>query len=173
MRILSLEEVPLQLETSDISSFFGGVDWQYPDPMPCYFLPKDSGPQVWLAGLIGDTFLNRGPAMLWITETGIWPSSERMDLFDRYRSSYGEKRSARDAPIHIFELEEDRGPFGSILCLGLLFGWDVEVVSLDRSLGITIGHDGWIEYRFAKGHEGIVQYFEKYFSSMRVTEKGE
>jgi hypothetical protein len=26
-----------------------GADWQYPDPLPCYFLPKDSGTKVALA----------------------------------------------------------------------------------------------------------------------------
>jgi hypothetical protein len=54
----------------------------------------------------------------------------------------------------------------SILCLGLFFVWDVEIVSSDRSLALTVSHDGWIEYRFAQGHESLVPYFDKWFGEV-------
>ena len=163
MRILSIEEAAKFLGVTDIGSFLVGTDWHYPDPVPSYFLPKESSPKVGLARLIANTFLNRGPALLWITEYGIWGSLEHIDLFVRYRLSYGEKRTISEAPVHVFESEDDRDAFMSILCLGFFFGWGGEIVGLDRALAITFNHDEWIQYRFAPGQENLIPYFEKWF----------
>jgi len=46
-----------------------------------------------------------------------------MDLFSRYRLSYGERRVLSDAPIYIFESIEDKDAFISVLCLSLFFIW--------------------------------------------------
>jgi len=172
MRILSIEEAADVLKTSHPKSFFEDMEWRYPDPVPSYFIPKDSGPKVGLARIIANTYLDRGPALLWITETGIYSSAEHMDLFVRYRRSYGESRSIADAPIHIFESDEDRDGFISLLCLGLFFYWDMETISLDRSLAMTISHDEWLEYRFAPGNEHVVFYFQKYFGWLASGKSG-
>jgi len=84
--------------------------------------------------VLANTFLDRGPAILWMTETGIFSSAEHRDLFMKYRLSYGEGRSVEEAPVHTFE-ENDRDAFS---------------------------HDEWLEYRFAPGHESIVPYFDKW-----------
>jgi hypothetical protein len=168
MQILTPEETANTLRVPSIESFFGDWDWQYPDPVPSYFLPKDSGAKVALARMLTSTFLELGPAVLWITGTGIWPSSEHMDLFARYRLSHGENRTILEAPVHIFEVTE-MDTFVSFICLGLFFVWDFEIASQDRSLAMTISHDEWIEYRFAKGHEDLALYFEKHFD--RLTRK--
>jgi hypothetical protein len=168
MKTLSVKEAAKLYETADLGSFFGGdVDWQYPDPVPSYFLPRDSGQKVALARLLANTFLTflgRGPALLWITATGISSSSEQMDLFTGYRSSHGETRTVSEAPVHVFQAG-DMEAFVSILSLALFFYWDGEILSQDRSLAITISHDEWIEYRFARGFENFVPYFEKHFAS--------
>jgi hypothetical protein len=161
-----LQQAATLLQIPDFESFVGGVDWKYPDPVPSYFLPKDSGAKVWLARVLADAFLDRGPTLLWITETGIWPTSEHMDLFVKYRLSYGERRTLADAPVHVFEAQDDRDAFISILCLGLFFIWGFEVVSRDRSLAVTVSHDEWIEYRFAPGQESLVPYFERHLASL-------
>jgi hypothetical protein len=114
--------------------------------------------------MLANTFQSRGPALLWITATGIWSSSEQI-LFTGYRSSHGETRTVSDAPVHVFEAT-DMEAFVSILSLALFFYWDGEILSQDRSLAITISHDEWIEYRFAKGFENFVPYFEKHFASL-------
>src|ERR1700683_2113071 len=163
MQILSLERAAGFFDTPNLASFFETVNWTYPDPVPSYFLPKDAGAKVGLARVIANTFLDRGPALLWITETGIWGSLEHMDLFARYRLSYGERRTIVEAPVHFFESIDDRDAFISILCVGLFFGWNLEIMGQDRALAVTISHDEWIEYRFAPGQESFVPYFEKWF----------
>jgi|HubBroStandDraft_1064217.scaffolds.fasta_scaffold119224_2 hypothetical protein len=170
MRALSLDQAKDVFETTDLASHIGGIDWQYPGPVPNYLLPKDSGAKIGLARAIANTFLDRGPTVLWITEVGIWPSAEQMDLFTRYRLSYGESRTIAEAPVQIFEVA-DRKELTSILCLGLFFVWGLEVMNLDRSLAITVSHDEWIEYRFAPGNDALIQYFEKHFDWMSTKGK--
>jgi hypothetical protein len=41
-------------------------------------------------------------------------------------------------------------------------------MGMDRSFAMTVSHDEWIEYRFAKGHEDLVPYLEKYFFPLVV-----
>lgn len=44
----------------------------------------------------------RWPALLWITEWGVWPSSENLHLYYRLRQSYGDYRLLNEAPGHSF-----------------------------------------------------------------------
>jgi len=162
LRILTPDDAAKVLDVPHIGSFFGGVNWQYPDPMPCYFLPKDSGAKVALARIIANTFLDQGPSVLWINEWGIWPGAEHMHLFTRYRLSFGEERTLPEAPVHIFESIGDRDVFISILCLSLFFAWGVEIIDLDRSRALTISHDEWLDYRYAPGREAFVSYFKEW-----------
>ncbi len=170
MRILSLKDAANVLGTPDVDSFVGGVDWRYPDAVPSYLLPKDSGAKVALARVIANTFLERGPALLWITEFGIWSSAEHMDLFDKYRLSSGEKRTVADAPVHLFDSTDDQDAFISFLCLCLFFIWGFEIISLDRSIAMTVSHDEWLEYRYARGGDNFISYFEKWIQPYLIQE---
>ncbi len=85
-----------------------------------------------------------------------------MELFIRYRLSYGEGRTVAEAPVHIFESTDDKDAFISILCLGLFFVWELDITDISRSLAMTISHDEWLEYRFAPGQEKFISYFEKW-----------
>jgi len=162
MKTLTPNDAARLFGTPDVPSFFGGICWQYPDPVPSYFLPEDSGAKVAIARTIATTFLDVGPTVLWINETGIWPSAEHMDLFSRYRLSYGERRVLSDAPIYIFESIADKDAFISVLCLSLFFIWGVEITDLGRTRALTISHDEWLEYRYAPGQDAFVQYFREW-----------
>jgi hypothetical protein len=163
MRILSYDQAT-KIFAGDLGSFFSGVAWQYPDPLPSYFLPGDSGAKVGLSRIIANTLMQRGPVLLWVTETGIWPSSEHADLFLRYRRSYGEGRSVSEAPVHFFETAEDTDALISVLYITLGFIWGAEICRLDRSVAMTVSHDEWIEYRFAPGHEAFISEFQRWIA---------
>lgn len=162
MRILTLEEAAKVVQTPDLAAFFNGIDWQYPDPVPSYLLPDPSSQRVGLARIAANTFLDRGSAMLWIARVNRGSSIEHMEMFDKYRFAYGETRKVEEAPVHLCEAD-DRDFLMSILCFGLFFSWDIEVISMNRLLAMTFSHDDWMEYRFAPGQESIIPYFEKYF----------
>src|SRR4051794_34007824 len=64
--------------------------------------PKDSGEKTALARLLVEIFasLKSSELVLYISEWGIWESSENMEIFDSYRSAKGETRQIQEAPIH-------------------------------------------------------------------------
>jgi hypothetical protein len=171
MRIFSTTEAAKFVGSDDLTSFFGDIRWQYADPLPAYVLPKDSGVKVALSRFLANTLLGRGPVFLWFTEWGICESCEHLDLFDRYRLSYGEKRKVSEAPVHFVESIEDLEALISLVCLGLFFAWGFEMMDQNRSIAVTVSHDEWIEYRFAPGHENLSPYLAdhlKEFCDTRV-----
>lgn len=54
------------------------------------------------AKVVASWFTMHSWALLWITEHGIWPSSENPHLYYRLRQSYGETRQLKLAPGHLF-----------------------------------------------------------------------
>lgn len=171
MRIFSTTEASKFVGSDDLASFFDDVRWQYADPLPAYFLPKDSGVKVALSRFLANTFLGRSPVFLWFTEWGICESCEHLDLFDRYRLSYGEKRKVSEAPVHFVEAIAELDALISLVCMGLFFAWGFEMMDQNRSIAVTVSHDQWIEYRFAPGHENLSPYLAvhlKEFCDTRV-----
>src|ERR1700704_5502382 len=67
-----------------------------------YLLPCDTGKKTAMGRTLVALLTSKSPGLFWITRTGIWPSSENIDLFDGYRKSLGENRSINLAPAHIF-----------------------------------------------------------------------
>lgn len=83
------------------------------------------------------------PRMLvWFTDWGVWPSGERMHIFDRFRLSYGEKRRLIDSPGHAFGSGEFEDAV-SFVTLAVLFLWDCNVVTPHRSKLLFLSHDEW------------------------------
>jgi hypothetical protein len=85
--------------------------------------------------------------LLWITEWGIWSSSEDWPKYYAIRGSLGEKRSLAEAPGHLFETN-DTALLEDILGIVLMFGWDAHLLpSRGTSLHprVRISHDGWVE----------------------------
>ena len=78
-------------------------------------------------------------SLVWFTEWGVWPSSERPHIFARLRESYGEMRSLSEAPAQVFESHESED-LVSFVTLGVLFLWDVHVVIPGR-VSIFYSHD--------------------------------
>jgi hypothetical protein len=76
---------------------------------------------------------------------GIWPSSEHMPIFARFREAIGERRGLSDAPGHIVTLS-DRDDAVSVLSLALLFFWDCHVLSGDGHLVFSCSHDEWCAF---------------------------
>jgi len=83
--------------------------------------------------------------LVWFTEWGVWPSSERSHIFDRFRVSYGERRPLIDVPGHVFQTEEYED-LVSFVTLGVLFLWDLYVVASGGKPRLHYSHDeiGWI-----------------------------
>ena len=78
--------------------------------------------------------------LVWVTEYGIWPSSENLHLYYRLRSSYGDLRELRDAPGHHYYWHEIPD-LTTLIDLMIQFGWGGHILASSGSLYLS--HDGW------------------------------
>ena len=121
-----------------------------PDDAQRFEIPEDAGRRVALVASHLNERAGSSSTLVWFTEWGVWPSSERQHIFDRFRASYGEHRLLIDAPGHLLSVEE-RDELLSLVTLGVLFLWDVYVVADSVPFVLHYSHDewGWLVQRAA------------------------
>lgn len=106
----------------------------------------DSGMKTSLARFVGVLFESLQQPTIYISEWGIWPSSENLDLFDSYRKAKGEIRSLGETPVHQFgSASEDA--FVGIASFALYFVWDAEIFDLEGKCLVSVSHDEWVSIR--------------------------
>lgn len=87
----------------------------------------------------------RQPTLLWITEWGIWPSSENWQLYYRLRQTYGDSRLLQDAPGHLF-LEHEAEDLGTFLQLAMLSGWGGYILTEANFVNVFFSHDEYMDF---------------------------
>ena len=91
-------------------------------------------------------------AVLWVTEWGIWPSSEDWPAYYAARGAHGERRSIDEAPGHVFDSRE-RDALATFVTLALQNGWDAFVLTARdgrlAAVRLRISHDEWAEVQTA------------------------
>ena len=83
-------------------------------------------------------------ALLWVTQTGVWPSDENLHLYYRLRNSYGDDRMVEEKPAAIV-LEHETVDLTSFVHLGMLFGWDMLLLTSHDYGRVFVSHDGWLK----------------------------
>ncbi len=78
--------------------------------------------------------------MVWFNDWGVWPSGERMHIFDRLRKSYGDMRPLSEAPAQMFEAGEIEDAV-SFVTVAVLFLWDCYVVTPKETKLLFFSHD--------------------------------
>jgi hypothetical protein len=128
-----------------------------------YSTPTDTSKQIALARLFAYFLLEKTPVCMHVTGWSVWQSSELLDLFYRYRSSFGETRPLIEAPTHIFD-KSDSDALVGILSMVLLFRWDAWVFDLGERWLVRTSHDEWLEVRTAERDDAVtlVGELEKY-----------
>ena len=96
-----------------------------------------------LARFLGDFFLKNEAALLWITEWGIWPSSENWPMYYRLRRSFEDNRALEEAPGHFF-LQGETDDLVSFIQLSLLNGWEGYVLT-ETAGNLFFSHDEFLE----------------------------
>jgi hypothetical protein len=112
-----------------------------PEPYRVFFLAR------WIAS----SLTHRMPALLWITERGLWPSSENWHLYYKLRQTYSDPRLLQEAPGHLF-LEHEPEDLASFLQVAMLSGWGGYVLTEADYVNAFFSHDEYIDF-FAK-HDG-------------------
>jgi len=87
----------------------------------------------------------RSPALLWITEWGIWGSSENWHLYYKLRQSYGDCRLLHEAPGHLF-LGHESEDLASFLQIAMLNGWGGYVLTHANYVNAFFSHDEYIDF---------------------------
>jgi hypothetical protein len=95
----------------------------------------------------------RQPTLLWITEWGIWPSSENLHVYYRLRQTYGDKRLLNEAPGHLF-LTHEAEDLASFLQISMLNGWGGYVLTEAGYVNAFFSHDEYIDF-FAESEDRL------------------
>lgn len=115
-----------------------------PEPYRVFFVAH------WMA----TSLTYRMPALLWITEWGIWPSSENWHLYYKLRQSYHDHRLLHEAPGHLF-LEHETEDLASFLQVAMLNGWGGYLLTQADSVNAFFSHDEFVDF-FAERDENLV-----------------
>jgi hypothetical protein len=89
--------------------------------------------------------LYRKPALLWITEWGIWSSSENWHLYQLLRKSHGEHRLLQEAPGHLF-LDYEAADLASFLQVSVMNGWGGYLLTEADYVNAFFSHDEYMDF---------------------------
>jgi len=87
----------------------------------------------------------RRPTLLFVTEWGIWPSSENWHLYYKLRQTYDDNRLLHEAPGHLF-LEHEAEDLASFLQMSMLNGWGGYVLTEANYVNAFFSHDEYIDF---------------------------
>jgi hypothetical protein len=90
--------------------------------------------------------------LLWVTQVGVWPSSEDWPTYYRMRGDRGERRSIEVAPGHLFDGGET-DLLVEFLAAAMESGWDAFVLPVGERpshVRVQVSHDEWIEVQSAR-----------------------
>lgn len=106
-----------------------------------FTIPADAGQRVALCRLLWslDDNAQVTDRLLWINEWGVWPSSEHMPLFVRWRAAFGEMRTLAEAPGQLLD-QGDHDDGLSVLIMACLFLWDC-FIYLEEGVIVALSHD--------------------------------
>lgn len=102
--------------------------------------PPDSGAKVSLARRLFSLVASESETLLLVDDWAVWPSSQHLPLFTRFREALGERRPLIEAPGHVVT-PADTDDAISIVATSLLFIWDCYGISSTGRDAFYISHD--------------------------------
>src|SRR5689334_10764800 len=127
MRFLSSPEIKSWCEQNRIPV----NDFELPDRSGAelrFKIPADAQKRVVLVNGAMKSFDQEPVILVWFDDWSVWPSGQRMHVFERFRKSYGESRPLIEAPGQLFDRTELEDAC-SFVTIALLFLWDCYVVT--------------------------------------------
>lgn len=102
--------------------------------------PQDSGAKVSFARQLHSLVASDSETLLLVDDWAVWPSSQHLPLFTRFREALGESRPLVEAPGHIVGPSEGDDAV-SIIATSLLFIWDCYGISSTGREAFYFSHD--------------------------------
>jgi len=96
-------------------------------------IPEGAGRRIALVSNHLGWFRDADRVLVWIAEWGVWRSSERPHIFDRFRQAYGVHEPLTKKCRHLFTADEFEDTV-SFVSLAVLFLWDCYVLTRRRRL---------------------------------------
>jgi|SRR5579859_7824234 len=130
---------------------------EFPQPhrLRCNFPPPFTR-LLWFSRCIEAALEPRRTCLLWVTDSGIFPSNENNHLYYRLRHSYGDFRLLHEAPGHLC-LDYESAEVVTLIYLSILFGWDVHLIPTAGYGRAFVSHDEWA----LLGFDGKAQFEER------------
>ncbi len=153
MKIIDKKETMEWLSERGLLDSKGELSFSNYPEMLQFRIPGDSGKKNVLSRIITSIISPHGNGLIWIDEYGVWPSCEDMNLFNRFRMSFGEICELNEKPGHVF-MKDEVPDVSSLIVLVLFFCWGAVIVSDNGKLIIRISHDEMIDF-FAKDSESL------------------
>lgn len=97
--------------------------------------------------------------LLWVTEFGVWPSSENLHLYYKLRFSYDDHRQLFDAPGHLF-LDYEESDLATFVDLAVQFGWGGFLLKHPQTSHLTLSHDEWALFESEGTLDGVIEDIE-------------
>jgi hypothetical protein len=135
---------------SECEEWLTGRQRQKPDCGPASHVhrliyPTQPHRFYFIADWIAHSLPQRMPTLLWMTEWGIWSSTENWHLYYKLRQSYVDARLLHEAPGHLF-LEYEAEDLVSFLQLSMLNGWGGYVLTHANYANAFFSHDEFIDF---------------------------
>ena len=130
--------------------------------------PSSPSRIFYLAYWIGSSLMYRSPALLWITERGIWGSCENWHLYYKLRQSYGDLRLLHEAPGHLF-LGNESQDLVSFPEVAMLNGWGGYILTQANYVNAFFSHDEYIDF-FAAVDENLEGIRKEFGTTQSQTE---
>jgi hypothetical protein len=107
--------------------------------------PKEPYRVFVIAHWMAQSLTFRRPALLWLTEWSIWPSSENWHLYYKVRQTYADHRLLYEAPGHL-SLEHETEDLASFLQIAMLNGWGGYLLTHANYVNAFFSHDEYIDF---------------------------
>jgi hypothetical protein len=124
--------------------------------------PKEPYRVFVIAHWMAQSLSFRRPALLWITEWSIWPSSENWHLYYKLRQTYADHRLLHEAPGHLF-LDYESEDLTTFLQIAMLNGWGGYVLTEADYVNAFFSHDEFID--FFAGHDENLSDVREFFKT--------
>ncbi len=110
-----------------------------------FHIPWDAAQRIVLLRKLFSSWPVDQETLVWITGWSVWESGERMHMFERFRSSYGENRPLIESPAFLFSGAEIEDVI-SFAGFAILFLWDCHVLTASGDTWLFVSHDeiGWL-----------------------------
>jgi hypothetical protein len=146
MKVLSPQEAAAWCQARHVALDYRGFPDRFGADLK-FEIPLDAQKRVYLVSQAMEDFRDEPLFLVWFDNWSVWPSGQRMHIFDRLRMSYGETRRLLDSPGYVFDRTEIEDGT-SFVTIAALFLWDCFVVNQSSTKFLYLSHD---EYGVTKG----------------------